>query len=291
MHSYLAAIGFSNLKKEDLENILYQTVRNSSSYQMAFDSEGNSMVEMRLQVCENAGLALRGYYDAEGNFKLDYYFPYLVNQEADTDFEMEIIKQSDKECYQGLCDEMGLGVNLIFYLQNMMDYLQKCRNKKVFYDENSRKIAFGGLSLDGKILLPVAEPKFSNGPKRSKADHSDLIAAAREGDEEAIETLTLEDMDMYSKISQRINNEDIYSIVTTSFMPYGIESDKYSVIGNICDVKKRVNVYSGEELCIMKLSANDIIFDVCINRKNLLGEPQVGRRFKGNVWLQGNVVF
>jgi hypothetical protein len=32
-----------------------------------------------------------------------------------------------------------------------------------------------------------------------------------------------------------------------------------------------------------------MIMEVCINKNKLMGEPEVGRRFKGNVWLQGFV--
>jgi hypothetical protein len=28
-----------------------------------------------------------------------------------------------------------------------------------------------------------------------------------------------------------------------------------------------------------------------MNKKDLLGEPAVGRRFKGNIWLQGMIDF
>ena len=45
----------------------------------------------------------------------------------------------------------------------------------------------------------------------------------------AIENLTLEDIDTYSMLSRRIANEDILSIVDSYFMPYGIESDQYSI--------------------------------------------------------------
>ncbi len=50
---------------------------------------------------------------------------------------------------------------------------------------------------------------------------SRLIAEARKGDEEAIESLTLEDIDMYTTISRRIQKEDVFSIVETYFMPLG----------------------------------------------------------------------
>ena len=45
--------------------------------------------------------------------------------------------------------------------------------------------------------------------------------AARNGDQTAIETLTLDDMDIYSKMSKRLKNEDVFTIVDTYFMPYG----------------------------------------------------------------------
>ena len=41
----------------------------------------------------------------------------------------------------------------------------------------------------------------------------------------------------------------------------------------------------------MTIESNNMQFDVCINRKDLLGDPQVGRRFKGTVWLQGQLQF
>ena len=76
--------------------------------------------------------------------------------------------------------------------------------------------------------------EYAKANKKSESDkRMNLIAAARNGDEEAIENLTLEDIDTYSMVSRRILNEDIFSIVETYFMPYGIECDMYSVLGDI----------------------------------------------------------
>ena len=41
----------------------------------------------------------------------------------------------------------------------------------------------------------------------------------------------------------------------------------------------------------MTLCCNDLYFDVCINAADLIGEPQTGRRFKGVIWMQGQVNF
>ena len=62
-------------------------------------------------------------------------------------------------------------------------------------------------------------------------DRNSLIEAAKSGDEDAMETLTIEDIDLYSKISRRATKEDLYSIIDSCFMPYGVECDQYSVIG------------------------------------------------------------
>ena len=104
-----------------------------------------------------------------------------------------------------------------------------------------------------------------------------------------MEHLTLHDMDIYSSLSKRIMKEDILSIVETSFMPYGIESDQYMVIGEILNCIKSENNITKEVIWIMTLNCNDLIFDICINEKDLIGEPKAGRRFKGRIWMQGRI--
>lgn len=292
MHSYLPAIGFSNVTKEELDNIIYEAIRKPDGHEVAFDSEGNEYVELILRINEYAGLAIRGVYDMDDTFKVDYYFPYCQGRTLSSSADLDIIRQSDKESYQGLCDEIRLGVNMIFFLQNMMEYLQKGEGKTFFGNEHYRRTYMTGLSLGGKILLPIVKTEKPAKKVDSKSvDRTSLVAAAREGDEDAIESLTIDDMDTYSMISKRVTKEDIYSIVSSTFMPFGIESDKYAVIGEIIDVKKLVNDITMEEMYLLQIESNEVEFDVCINKKDLLGEPEVGRRFKGNIWLQGMVEF
>ena len=85
--------------------------------------------------------------------------------------------------------------------------------------------------------------------------------------------------------------EDVFSIVDSTFMPCGVECDQYSVIGEILELSNERNSYTGENIYIMNLECNDVEFTLGINEKHLLGEPMVGRRFKGQIWLQGNVKF
>ena len=118
-----------------------------------------------------------------------------------------------------------------------------------------------------------------------------MIAAARDGDQDAIESLTLEDIDMYAAISRRSKKEDVLTIVESYFMPYGIACDQYSIMGNILNVQLVQNSLTEEFIYILTLECNELTFDICINKLDLLGEPLPGRRFRGTVWIQGMVDF
>ena len=92
-------------------------------------------------------------------------------------------------------------------------------------------------------------------------------------------------------ISRRVVHEDVLSIVDTCFMPYGMECDQYHILGTINFYTKVYNEYTREAVYQLNLECNGMTFDVCVNQKDLLGDPEVGRRFKGTVWLQGHINF
>lgn len=83
--------------------------------------------------------------------------------------------------------------------------------------------------------------------------------------------------------------EDILSIVDTYFMPYGIESDQYSIMGEILNFYTVENNMTSEKSYVMTIESNNLVFDVCINQEDLLGEPAIGRRFKGTIWMQSRI--
>ena len=167
---------------------------------------------------------------------------------------------------------MRIGVTMIFYLQNLAEYMQE--KYKGLKDPGDRPVTVSGLASEGKILFPLQKDKEAVKVERELSkNRTNLIAAARN----------------YSMISQRIVTDDVLTIVDSYFMPYGIECDQYNVLGEILDIMKFKNILTGEEICQMTIESNDIQFDICINSKDLLGEPAVGRRFKGTIWLQGQL--
>lgn len=288
VHSYLRAIGFqNNMKKSDIEKLTDEIISCPDRIEVSEDSMGNEFVEMTKEIAPEVGIRVCGEYAEDGTFRTEYYYPYVEGDGITTQEQIEIEKHSEKESYAGVCDEMKLGVTLIFYLQNVAEYLSEHhRNPKM----RPMSATLSALSLNGKIIMPISKnEKQIQNTKKNSQDRNYLIAAAREGDEDAIENLTLEDIDTYSMLSRRIANEDILSIVDSYFMPYGIESRQYSILGEIVDYRMENNKMTNDRICILMVDCNDLIYNVCINEKDLLGEPAIGRRFKGVIWMQGKV--
>lgn len=288
MHKFLRAIGFSNIKKKDLNIILEEIIEHPEIMRVTKDSEGNEFAEISKSFGNGVGIMLRGSYDENDNFQMNYYVPYATAENISTQEQIDIEKHAEKESYAGVCDEVRLGVTLIFYLQNVADFLSEHRSN--IHVKNLYGAMLSALSVEGKILLPIQQKVLEKQLASNKQEkRARLIAEAREGNEEAIENLSIEDLDTYSQISKRIRKEDVFSIVNTSFMPYGIESDQYSILGEIKYIEEIINPISNEKLYALEVECNDLLFKVTINQEDLLGEPAVGRRFKGSIWMQGTV--
>lgn len=287
MHSFLRAIGFHDMNKKEVDQLINEIIAHPDKMEITTDSKNNDFAIMQKTFGESIGIYVCGEYLEDETFQAEYYFPYFSGRGITTQENVDVEKHADKESYAGICDEIKLGVTLIFYLQNISEYLSE---KKIRNKTYGLSTTLSALSLGGKILLPINkdEKQMRNNEKNSQ-NRNHLIAAAREGDEDAIENLTLEDIDMYSMLSKRIIREDILSIVDTYFMPYGIESDQYSVLGEIIDCHTITNTITNLPVYVMTIDCNDLIFDICIQAEDLLGEPVVGRRFKGNIWMQGRL--
>ena len=287
MHSFLRAIGFQDMNKKEVDQLINDIISNPDRVEITTDSSNTDFAIMQKSFGESFGIFVCGEYLENEIFQAEYYFPYFSGKGITTQENIDVEKHADKESYAGICDEIKLGVTLIFYLQNVAEYLaeKKIRNKTY-----GISTTLSALSLGGKILLPInKDAKQIRNIEKNSQNRSHLIAAAREGDEDAIENLTLEDIDLYSMLSKRIEREDILSIVDTYFMPYGIESDQYSVLGEILDFHAVTNSVTGLTVYSMTIDCNNLIFDICIQAEDILGEPMVGRRFKGNIWMQGHL--
>ncbi|MFV0528408.1 MAG: DUF3881 family protein [Lachnospiraceae bacterium] len=289
MHSYLRSIGFSHIKtKKEIEKILKEVEEKYDEKTVVESHPDRMFAEFSKNFACDCGITVCGEYDENNVFHREYYFPFFRGTGISTQEKITVEKHIYRESFAGGCDDLRVGVTLVFYLQNAADYMNAFY--KNAFQKMPQPVTFSGLAREGRILLPVQKDvEQSRLEKESSENRKSLIAAAMTGNEEAIENLTMEDIDTYTMISKRIQNEDVFSIVDSYFMPYGMECDQYNVLGEIVDCVTFKNTITSEEVVQITVNCSDIEFDICINRADLLGEPKVGRRFKGVIWLQGQL--
>lgn len=291
MHSYLRAIGLGEIHSiKEINHLIDQIILDPDERRLIHQKEGGNIVEMRKEFMNGMGLIVHGHVDENDEFIREYYFPYLIGNYRQPGEEVVVEKRISKDAYSCVSDDLRMGVSLIYYLQNCMDYVNlKSRNKKL---KKRYPVTFSALSTQGTILLPIR--KTENDIRKDKValrNRKNLLKAAKNGDPDAMESLTIEDIDTYTQISRRILKEDVFSIVDSSFMPYGMECDLYTVVADIVDVEEIQNPKTKEDVYKININCNEFLFTVAISKKDLLGEPAPGRRFKGVIWLQGIVDF
>ena len=272
IHTFLRSIGFRDLTKNaDLYLILESILNRPDEQNIVKDEYGNEFACFSKSFGTDIGITVCGNFINDKEFRMEYYYPYLHGSQITTCETIEIERHAAREAFAGICDELKLGVTLIFYIENIADILHARKNAVHNTTTRPDNAVLAGLSTGGKILLPIMKTskQLANKEKSSEKRLS-LMKQARDGN---------------------IMKEDVLSIVESSFIPYGIESDQYVVIGEILNFYESENSLTNEKLWILNLNCNNLVFDICINQNDLLGEPQVGRRFKGRIWLQGHVNF
>lgn len=290
-HKFLRSIGFSGVHtRKDIKKILKLAVISPTEKQYVTLPDDSIAVEYRKDFSDSFGIAVCGEFSEEADFDYEFYYPYFRGQYVSTTTEIELERLAENETFAGVFDDTRVGISIIFRLLNRLDYLKILMRDDIH--SVREPVTLSGLADSGTILLPIKKDKrqIIQG-KKDTIERNRLIADARAGDETAMETLTLKDIDMYSNISRKIMTDDVYTLVDTYVMPFGLECDMYSIMGEILGVKNEDNNLTGEEIYDLTLNCNDLVFDVCVNKADLIGEPMLGRRFKGNIWLTGKIDF
>lgn len=289
MHSYLRAIGFSKLRNlKQVNELLDDIIAHPTSRSITTIGAGITLVQLTREYGDGYGISIIGEFNEKNDIIIEHFFPYILGRTTKWEDSIVIEPHTDKEAYAGVSENTNIGIPLIFYLQNIADYVRNKWSNE--YNRPLNQVTYSGLSTEGRIILGIDKDEEQRRLEETgQQNRNRLIAAAKEGDADAIESLTLEDIDLYSAISKRAKTEDLYSIVDSCFIPYGINSEQYSIIGTIHDCHVLQNPITGEKMHHLLIEVNEIFMDIMINATDLLGEPAIGRRLKSTVWVQGHV--
>ena len=289
MNDFYDAVGFSNIKnRKQLDDILKSVIE---EYDVKFNrktADGTVKQERIKYFGDNIGVRVCGEVYEDGEFRGEYAYPFIRGSVLSLNGDVEIETRKDTDARAGISEDIRIGATLIYQFQEAYDEtLKRVVDRDSF---NNVKVYLTGLSNAGMIILPIANKgEYEKNIMKNKR-RNELREEAIEGDEEALKTLALADYDTINMVVKRIQHEDVLSIVTTTFLPFGIESDHYMVIGEIEEYEYINNTLTGDEICIMKIVCNAMQMTIGINRSDLIGEPQIGRRFKGLIWLQGSIL-
>ncbi len=126
--------------------------------------------------------------------------------------------------------------------------------------------------------------------KEEREKIRDIIQLMKDGDEEAKQRLEAEEKELDQQLKERLYQEDFLTIMSRYFIPVTLQDAVYAVLGEIVDIKERENSKTNELMYDFTLNVNDVLMDVVISKKQLVGMPSIGMRFMGTCWLQGKVI-
>lgn len=288
MHENLKAIGFSNIDdKKKMDNILKEVIDNPNyRYIMGKDKE-EIFVEYIKYFGKGMGIAIRGSIDENENVVIKNWMPYIETMNKIDIVEVDIDINQKKEYYV-ICEEEQTGNEIIFYLQNIVEFLNAEEDDTI----NISGAYIVGLALSGTILLPIKKDTMDNVIECEQNKlYKTLVKRVREGDSDAEQILKLQQAQITENITERLNNEDFFSVIEGYFFSNEEDELIYNILGTIQEIEIITNTLTNEKIYKLAIYSMGICLDICINEKNLIGMPSIGMRFKGECQIQGKLVF
>ncbi|MEG0013008.1 MAG: DUF3881 family protein [Cellulosilyticaceae bacterium] len=199
---------------------------------------------------------------------------------------VDIERIDEEEDYYVICEEKNTSMQIIFWLQNVIEYLEAVKKHK-----KCKQINIAALALEGTIILPVEKDEEDEVIEKEEREKlKNILQQMKEGDEEARQLLEEEEKELDKQLKQRLREEDFLTIMSGYFIPTTIEDAVYAVLGEITAIKKRKNTKTKENLYVFDLNVNEMPLEVIVNSKTLIGMPSIGMRFMGTCWVQGRVI-
>ncbi len=287
MNKYLRSIGFSKIKSLHQMDLLQKEILHSPDHRtISGFSLSSSLVQLdKLYSPGTIGLSVIGEMDSTGSFSFEHVFPFVTPDAYTFSTDLSVEQRGINTSYSGVIDNVSLSI--IFYIQNIAYIGGQLWNNRLPKVVN---VALSGLSTEGTILLPLMKTQ-----QEQEYDFSQLqmekraIQRFRDGDDAIYDKIVLREMGIKEILDNRMYSEDILSIVDHGMIPYGTESDVFTVIGTILTVKDVENSRTREHIYLLDIQCLYYVIRIAINREDLTGEPAPGRRFRGVIWLQGAV--
>ncbi|MGL6173887.1 MAG: DUF3881 family protein [Cellulosilyticaceae bacterium] len=289
MENTLAAIGFSKLESDEaLDNMIEEILENPTVQIATRLDDKRILAEYTKEFGNNIYISVRMTLDKKTQESLQVLQcePYI---EASTSLNVQNVEVENinyHEDYYVICEHRETGMQVIFWLQNAVEYLEAKRKDIV-----CKQINITGLACEGTIVLPVEKNEEDDVLEREERSKlREILQLIKEGDQNALKKLEEEEKALDKQLKQRLKEEDFLTIMSGYFIPVTLEDAVYAVLGEITGIDKRINQKTKEEFYLLSISVNDMPLEVAINCNTLIGMPTIGMRFMGTCWVQGKMI-
>lgn len=289
MHEFLRSIGFKSFRtKKQLNELTDWVIEKPDQLSVVSVNAEQNLAVAEREIPGHAGVSVVGEIDERGVLVPEYYFPFISSTFISSNAQLSYEKQAAKDSYIGMCEDYRMGMALIFTVRNLIDIV---RNETgALLGKPFNEVALSMLCSDGTILLPILETEKVLDTRDGKTElERKLLSEASKGDPDALDKLTRQEMMRYKNVMDHLHDTDIFTMVNSFFMPHGMESDRYYVMGDIEAVQLFENPMTREHYYRMKIRANGMEMILAINQTDLLGIPAPGRRIKCHGWLLGEM--
>ena len=156
MHSFLKAVGFSKVtKREEMKEIILDVIKNYDEKNVVEDHPDGVFAQFSRFYGNDCGITVCGQYDDDNRFHVEYYYPFFRGTGITTQEQVTVERHADKDAFSAACDDLRIGITLIFYLQNAAEYMKESKKKLTC----NQPLTLYGLAGEGKILFPVLNDK------------------------------------------------------------------------------------------------------------------------------------
>ncbi len=295
MSSRMKAIGFSTIKgKQSWDDLVADVLSEPSRTFMRKYDEDKVLMEYYKEYSDHVYLLVRVALGEGANEKpkpkiyIEECEPYV---EAKYDLEiqdLDIEETEDEFVFYAVCEDVGTGMQIVFWLQNVIEYLDAME----FDDIDYNGINIVGLGSEGTIVLPIEKGEDDEEYENTEREYlRAILQRAKAGDREAIDMLETEEEQLDEQLKERLRREDFLTVMDGYFLPATNIEATYAVLGTIKEFEMRQNSKTNEKMYWMYVDVNGMLIEIIINKQDLVGEPFIGMRFMGTCWIQGTVEF
>ena len=149
MHKFMRTIGFGGCDSDlEMDKIMRKLAKTASKTAVLERNDHPTLYDLRAELAPGMGIAMIGQMTEKGTFKREYAFPYVTGSDISSTAECSIQRHAERETYAGLLDEYRVGISLIFYMTNSIEYRSR-RSKRL--PVLAKNICLSGLASQGKI--------------------------------------------------------------------------------------------------------------------------------------------